>query len=69
MLKHFLFNIDVDWPVDRIKLTKHRICQNINKYGSIQKLCSTLGHLKSFQIFCQIKLGLVGFSLVWLGLV
>ena len=31
MLKHFLFYIDVEWPVARIKLTdmKHLITQNM----------------------------------------
>ena len=38
-----------------------------NKYGSVQELRSTFGHLKLFKDL--LELGLIGFSLVWLVLV
>ena len=37
-----------------------------NKYGSVQKLRSTFGHLKSFKILDWIQFGLVGFCIVWM---
>ena len=40
-----------------------------NKYGSVQELRSTFGHLKSFKILCWNQFGLVGSDLFWLFLV
>ena len=44
----------------------------LNKYGSVQELRSTFGHLnllKDLLEFGLVLIGLVGFSLVWLVLV
>ena len=61
---------------DRNTSTKGRGCASLyeNKYGSVQKLRSTFGQLKSFKIlrrisFCLVWLVLVWFGWFWFGLV
>ena len=44
-------------------------CTIINKYGSVQELRSTFGHLKSFKRLAWIWFGMVWFVLVWFWLV